>query len=106
LELLETTGRAVIQREHEFFISYALDNGEHIPRIGRIAESVAGVLKASGHPEEEASALRDRLVGFGKELFLDEWMPSLEDDEDPDAVLEYASRVFDHILAGGDPRAI
>lgn len=106
LGLVEATGRAVIRREHRFLESECLDNGEHIPGLDRMAEAVAGVLEAEGYPTEEVSALNDRLIEYGKQLFLDTWQDSLEADEDHAAVRKDGSRVFDHILDGGDPWAI
>jgi hypothetical protein len=89
------TGRQVIRDEHAFFVKDGVDNSEHVPRIGRIAESVRSILSQEGAASSEANQAKRDLIDFGRALFVKEWMkPIAGDDELPsekEAVAEFNS---------------
>lgn len=87
------TAMQIIKDEHAFFVKCGIDNGEHIPRIVRIAESAGKVLSVSGMNKEELNGNIDRIIQLGRQLFVDEWMrPIVGDTELPreqDAIDEF-----------------
>jgi hypothetical protein len=91
------TAMQVIQDEHRYFTSGGIDNAEHIPRIARIAESAGKLLRVGGMPKREVEANLQRIIHYGRQLFIDEWMKPLPGDTDlPDE--EEAIAEFDQYL--------
>jgi hypothetical protein len=87
----------VIQDEYRYFIGNGIDNAEHIPRIVRIAESAGKLLTIGGMPKREVEANIQRIISYGRQLFIDEWMKPLAGDVDlPDE--EEAIKEFDQYL--------
>jgi hypothetical protein len=67
-------------RSNHFFVNVGVDNSEQVPRIERIAESVRRVLSQEGAASSEANqAMRD-LIDFGRALFVEEWMETIENE--------------------------
>jgi hypothetical protein len=86
-----------IQDEYRYFIGNGIDNAEHIPRIVRIAESAGKLLTIGGMPKREVEANIQRIISYGRQLFIDEWMKPLAGDVDlPDE--EEAIKEFDQYL--------
>lgn len=87
------TGRQIICDENAFFVKEGGDNSEHVPRIERIAESVRRILSREGVASSEADQAKRDLIDCGRTLFVEEWMKSIEgDDETPseeEAVAEF-----------------
>jgi hypothetical protein len=87
------TGRQIIRDEHAFFVKDGVDNSEHVPRIGRIAESIRSILSQEGAASSEADQAKRDLIDFGQTLFVEEWMKPIEgEDETPseeEAVAEF-----------------
>lgn len=87
------TAMQVIKDEHEAFVDGETDNCEHIPRILRVAESAGTLLKMDGMGKQEVRANVDRIVEFGRRLFVQEWMrPIAGETERPreeDALREF-----------------
>jgi hypothetical protein len=87
------TAMQIIKDEHEFFVSESIDNSEHIPRIVRIASSAGKVLSTNGVGKQEVERTIDRIIQYGQQLFIDEWMALPLDDDDPpceeDAIDEF-----------------
>ena len=48
IALARAVGEQVLRDEHGFFVDEGTDNSEHVPRIGRIAESVRRALEQEG----------------------------------------------------------
>jgi hypothetical protein len=99
-------GKAVIRAEHEIFVTDLLDNGEHVPRIRRIADAVGRGLRDLGLPMEQVAPVSDSLVAYGRELFLAEWMSRASKAEDSATVLTEGGEEFDRILAGSERRGL
>jgi hypothetical protein len=95
-------GKAVIRAEHEFFVRDLLDNGEHVPRIRRVADAMGRGLRDLGLPMEQVAPVSDSLVAYGRELFLAEWMSQASKAEDSATVLAEGGEEFDRILAGSE----
>ncbi len=76
------TAMQIIKDEHTFFVKYGIDNSEHIPRIIRIAESAGKLLSLGGMKKEELNGNIDRIIQFGRQLFVDEWMRPIEGDSE------------------------
>jgi hypothetical protein len=75
----------IIQDEHRFFINDGIDNAEHIPRIVRIAESAGKLLATGGMTKADVEANVERIIHYGRQLFIEEWMkPFPGDTEAPD----------------------
>lgn len=89
--IIDTTMQ-IIRDEHTFFVKEVNDNSEHILRIIRIAES-AGKLLSVGMNKEELNGNINRIIQFGRQLFVDEWMRPLDGDSEPpreqDAIDEF-----------------
>lgn len=60
----------------------ARDNREHVPRVRREARAFAAGLREIGVTSREAKVFSEEIVGYAKELFLDEWMSEVERGED------------------------
>ena len=91
------TAMQVIQDEHRYFINDGIDNEEHIPRIVRIAESAGKLLAVGGMPKQKVEANIQRIIRFGRQLFIGEWIKPLPgDDELPDE--EEAIEEFDQYI--------
>ena len=97
IPIVQMVAERIIETEHVFFVDNTLDNSEHVPKIGRIARSVADCLRQQNVNRLKCEDVADYLVDFGRRLFVHEWMfPSLDvdfpDDEEPreeDAVKEF-----------------
>jgi hypothetical protein len=87
------TAMQIIRDEHAFFVKEGNDNSEHIPQIIRIAESAGKLLSVSGMNKEELNGNINRIIQFGRQLFVDEWMRPLDGDSEPpreqDAIDEF-----------------
>lgn len=91
------TAMQVIKDEHAAFVAGETDNCEHIPRILRVAESAGTLLNVDGMGKQEVRANVDRIVEFGRRLFVQEWMrPISGETERPRE--EDALREFDRYL--------
>lgn len=111
MEILRTAGKEVIRREHEHFREAGIDDARHIPRIQRIASAVVKAAREAGVPDEEADALREELVTYGRELWLDLCVENLREDdldreEDVDAYREESREIFDNIWTADDPWSV
>lgn len=95
-------GVALVERQHEFFLDESLDNSEHIPAIKRIADTAYRYLKANGISSGISKKVREELTSRGRELFMQEWMTTLEEDEEPlnQEDRQEARRTFDELLKG------
>ena len=83
----------IIHDEHRFFINDAIDNAEHIPRIVRIAESAGKLLATGGMTKPDVEANVERIIHYGRQLFIEEWMKPFPDDteapDEEDAIEEF-----------------
>ena len=70
-----------MEKQHKFFLDGSLDNSEHVPAIGRIADAAYGYLKRKGVNLDRAKKVKKELIKHGKDLFIDAWMTPEEDDE-------------------------
>lgn len=68
------TAMQIVKDQHEFFAHGELDNSDHIPLVIRIAESAGVLLASGGMPKREAEAIVDRIIQFGRQLFIQLWM--------------------------------
>lgn len=87
------TAMQIIQDEHVHSISDPIDNEEHVERIVRIAESAGKLLSATGIPKRDVEGNVQRIIQYGRRLFVEEWMqPQPGDTEVPreeDAIEEF-----------------
>ena len=100
IRIVTEFGVALIERQHQLFVEESLDNSEHVPAIKRIANTALGYLKGSGISSDIAEKVRDKLISRGRDLFVEEWMRSLEEDEDPpdEQEREEAIDTFEELL--------
>ena len=80
------------------------DNSEHVPRIGRIAESVRRALEQEGCDAVEADLVERELIDLGRALFVEEWMRPLDGDDQAPAEAE-ALAEFERCLREGQGQA-
>lgn len=100
-------GKEILRREHAYFRDAALDDAEHIPRIQRIATAISDAARESGARDEAAEALREDLVAYGRELWLDLCFGNLrEDDVDPKAHREKCREIFEKVRTADDPWSV
>jgi hypothetical protein len=94
------TAMQIIQDEHQHFTNQKIDNNEHIARIVRIAESVGILLKSSGRPKREIESNVLRIIRYGRQLFVEEWIQPLPGEvvgpEEKDAIEEFEKYVKKH----------
>jgi hypothetical protein len=94
------TAMQIIQDEHHHFTNEKIDNNEHVARIVRIAESVGTLLKSSWKPKREIESSVQRIIRYGRQLFVEEWTQPLPGDvespEEQDAIEEFEKYVKKH----------
>ena len=87
------TAMQIIKDEHEVFLNHELDNDDYIPRMARIAESAGKLLAVGGVPKREIKADIERIIEFGRRLFVREWMEPIPGESEPpqeeDAIKEF-----------------
>ncbi len=95
-------GLTLVERQHQFFLDESIDNSEHVPAIRRIADSAHAYLKSLGIPSERCNKVKKDLIARGRDLFIEEWMRSLDEDEGPpdEEGRQEARRTFDQLLRG------
>lgn len=91
------TAMQIVKDEHAFFAHERLDNSEHIPHIIRIAQSAGDLLARDGMSKPEAEANVDRIIQFGRRLFIELWMVPFPGDDEPPHEVD-AIREFDQYL--------
>jgi len=64
-------------------VNEALDNGEHIPRIVRIAQSAGKLLSMNGMNEQDIGLNIERIIQYGRQLFIKEWMKPFPGEDEP-----------------------
>ena len=100
IALARAVGEQVLRDEHGFFMDEGTDNSEHVPRIGRIAESVRRALEQEGCDAVEADLVERELIDLGRALFVEEWMRPLDGDDQAPAEAE-ALAEFERCLREG-----
>ena len=87
------TAMQIIQDEHHVFVEDGIDNDEHIPRIIRIARSAGKLLLINGMAKRDVDANIERIINYGRQLFIEEWMKPFSGDDEPpleeDAIEEF-----------------
>ncbi len=92
--------RRIIESESRHnFDTYAIDDGEHIPRMKRIANAAKVVSIELGLASDRCDAIRDDLIEYARQLYVAEWMRPQPGDETP-AVKEEAIQQFNLYLKG------
>ncbi len=74
-------GIALVEKQHRFFTNGDVDNCEHVPAIKRIADTAYAYLKRKGVSSDEAKKVKNKLIDHGRDLFLEVWMKTEEDEE-------------------------
>jgi ribosomal protein S19E (S16A) len=100
IALARAVGEQVLRDEHGFFMDEGTDNSEHVPRSGRIAESVRRALEQEGCDAVEADLVERELIDLGRALFVEEWMRPLDGDDQAPAEAE-ALAEFERCLREG-----
>ena len=95
-------GIALVESQHHFFSDGSIDNSEYVPAIKRIADTTYRYLKGKGVSLNTARKVRKEMIARGRELFIEEWMRTLEEDEEPSDQEDRreAGRTFDELLKG------
>lgn len=87
------TAMQIVKDQHEFFENEGLDNSEHIPLIVRTAQSAGVLLARDGMPKREVEVSVDRIIIFGRRLFIGLWMTPFPGDakmpSEEDAIKEF-----------------
>ena len=91
------TAMQIIQDEHHVFVEDGIDNDEHIPRIIRIARSAGKLLLINGMAKRDVDANIERIINYGRQLFIEEWMKPFPGDDEP-PLEEEAIEEFDKYL--------
>jgi hypothetical protein len=92
-------GIALVEKQHKFFMGGSIDNSEHIPAIKRIADAAYGYLKQKGVNLDKAKSVKKELIKRGKDLFIEAWMKTEEDEEPLDEEDRREAReTFDELL--------
>ncbi len=93
---------ALVEKQHQLFVEESLDNSEHVPAIKRIADTAYEYLEVNGISSNIGEKVREKLISRSRDLFIEEWMRPLEEDEDsPDQEeREEAINTFNEFLKG------
>jgi len=94
---------ALVESQHKYFLKESIDNSEHIPAIKRIADTAYQYLIANGISSDNSIKVKEELIHYGKELFIQLWMQNIvEDEEIPSKKdLREAEKTFEKILKTG-----
>jgi hypothetical protein len=91
------TAMQIIKDEHEVFANLELDNDDYIPRIARIAESAGALLSQDGMAKCDVRANVNRIIAYGRRLFIQVWVSQMvEDGERP--CEDEAAKEFDRYI--------
>ena len=90
-------GRAVLSSEHKHYVAAQLDDRDHVPRVLRIAGTVASASLRVGLAEGEAILVREALESHGKELYMAEWNAQIMEGEDARRVMEEGLDEYDRL---------
>ncbi|OGW50965.1 MAG: hypothetical protein A2V62_06680 [Nitrospirae bacterium RBG_19FT_COMBO_58_9] len=102
IKIVTEFGVALVGRQQQFFLDESIDNSEHVLAIKRIADTAYQYLKASGITSDICNRVRKELIARARDLFVEEWIRTLEEDEEPpdqEDRLE-AGETFDELLKG------
>ena len=93
-------GMALVERQHRFFLDESIDNSEHVPAIRRIADAAHAYLKSLGIPSETCKKVKKELIGRGRDLFIEEWIRTVDEDDGPsdEEGRREARKTFDELL--------
>lgn len=100
ISVSEKLGKSIIAKEHEFFIKESIDNLDHILSLKRIIEGITDYLKSNGVAKEELTDLILNLKSYGKELFIEGWLATTDEEEKEENIEEVkneAAKHFDYI---------
>ena len=97
-QMVITTARELIRREHDFFVDTGIDNHEHIPRLKRMADAVAAFLEKEGVQSDKCVQVRQKLISYARDLFVAAWMQPLDGDRDNPPSEKDAVECFDRVL--------
>ncbi len=95
LDVIERVARAVIREEHQCFVDEVLDNDDHIPRVLRISAAIGRALHEMNFPNDTVRKMVRSLENYAKDLFLDEWMSQIMEDEDEEEAMAEGAAEFD-----------
>ena len=100
IKIVTEFGVALVERQHQLFVEESLDNSEHVPAIKRIADTACEYLKVNRISSDIGKKVREKLISRGRDLFIEEWMRPLEEDENPPDLQEReeATNTFDELL--------
>ncbi len=96
----EKLGKSIIAKEHEFFIKESIDNFNHIRSLKRIIEGITDYLESNGVAKEALTDLILNLKSYGKELFIEGWLSTTDEEEkeeDIEKIKNEAAKHFDYI---------
>ena len=85
------------ESRHNFEV-HAIDDGEHIPRMERVADAVRQVFTELDLPSQRCDAIHAGLIEHARQLYIAEWMRPQPGDESP-PLKEDAIRAFDKHLS-------
>lgn len=97
IETVRGLGLRLIEAEFEHFSKDNTDNSEYVAAIRRIADTAFAFLKTGTASDPIRVSVREELIERAREIFIQDWMKPLEDDEElPDA--DEAADTFDYLL--------
>jgi len=88
--------RAIINKQHQFYVQDKGDDSEHITNIKRTIVAMSDYLKSEGLPKEDVDAVTGNLVQLCKDQYLEESLAN-RTDEDEKEVREESTIFFDYI---------
>jgi hypothetical protein len=98
---LEKTGRAILKRMHQHYISESLDDTEFIPFVKAVLQGVADRMTAARRTDGQIEDMRLALKEYCKELYVDEWVKNREEGEAIDAAREEGENHFEYLFKHG-----
>jgi len=99
IQAVRNFGLRLIETEFAHFSRNGTDNFEYISAIKRTADTALVFFQDGGGSKTVCSSVKEELITRARELFVQEWMQPLEDDDEaPDAA--EAVETFDDLLGG------
>ncbi len=103
----ESIGVSILKNFYDYYCAQKLDAAEHIPVVKVIINGIQESMLSSNVAEKEVESLKNRLIGFNRELYKDLWLKNAKRNEDPkdidlDSEAESAAYYFDYIYEHGE----
>ena len=98
IQAVSNFGLRLIETEFSHFSRNGTDNSEFISAIKRIADTAFVFLKAGSASITICTSVKEQFINRARELFVQEWLKPLEDDDEESPDADEAIETFNVLL--------